>query len=83
MFTTQLPTKPGKYWVRNAPVMQGLGLKKTDIMDVFWIRGYNEERDKDDRTLCVGIRGWDESISEFIARDKIHPEWCGPLTPPE
>lgn len=82
MFTTQLPTKPGKYWVRNAPVMQGLGLNRIDIMEVFFIEEYIEHQRG--KTLCVGIRGWFESIEDFISREKKRPpEWSGPLTPPE
>jgi hypothetical protein len=62
--------------------MLGLGLKRTDIMDVFWVEEYEEHQKG--KTLCVGIRGWDESIESFVTRYKdVHPEWCGPLTPPE
>jgi hypothetical protein len=62
--------------------MQGLGLHKTDIMEVFWVKEY-EEYDKGS-TLCVGIHNWYESLKSFATRYKnVHPEWCGPLMPPE
>jgi hypothetical protein len=83
-WTTDTPTKPGIYWVTDAPVLRALGLKKVDLVKVFYIQEYREY--DTEPTLCVGIRGWNESIESFTLRHghkSKKPRWIGPMEAPD
>jgi hypothetical protein len=82
-WTNAIPTKPGIYWVTDAPVLRNLGMKKVDLVKVFWVEEYMEY-DKAP-TLCVGVRGWYECLIGFVSRspDFRKPRWIGPMEVPD
>ena len=81
-YTETYPTEPGMYWLKDALVMRNLGVRLPGLVKVFYVQEY-EEYDTEP-TLCVGVRGWNESIKSFKWRHKsVQPKWIGPVEVPQ
>lgn len=74
-WTTEFPTKPGFYWVRNY-VRRWTSSKTIEGPDLVRLEPWEEAPDAGWRTLRMG-QAW-SGIDDIVSA-----EWYGPIEPPE
>lgn len=76
-WTTEYPTQPGYYWIKNYTAKMGDYERLAPFPDIVEIRKFQYI---DDDGLRVKLLG--ESIPLKLS-DFTQAEWCGPIQPPQ